>query len=195
MLFVLPSTSPANAAVPWEERLRWFRALRELDVTELRIREAARAVVLDHDDRVLLTRFEFRDGREVWTTVGGGLEPGETYEDAARRELVEEAGLEVESVGACIWTRDHLIPDPISFDMQRERFFLVRTPPFEPRPALSWAELNGEGMTAIRWWTVDEILAAGGDAVRPTSSGQLAPPAPRARPTRRADRRGRVRAL
>ena len=28
-LFVLPSTSPANAAVPWEERLRWFRELRE----------------------------------------------------------------------------------------------------------------------------------------------------------------------
>jgi double-stranded uracil-DNA glycosylase len=26
-LFVLPSTSPANAAVPWEERLRWFRLL------------------------------------------------------------------------------------------------------------------------------------------------------------------------
>ena len=30
MLFVLPSTSPANAAVPWDERLRWFRALRDL---------------------------------------------------------------------------------------------------------------------------------------------------------------------
>jgi TDG/mug DNA glycosylase family protein len=29
-LFVLPSTSPANAAVPWEQRLRWFRALKEL---------------------------------------------------------------------------------------------------------------------------------------------------------------------
>ena len=29
-LFVLPSTSPANAAVPRDERLRWFRALREL---------------------------------------------------------------------------------------------------------------------------------------------------------------------
>lgn len=28
-LFVLPSTSPANAAVPWDERLRWFRALRD----------------------------------------------------------------------------------------------------------------------------------------------------------------------
>jgi TDG/mug DNA glycosylase family protein len=30
LLYVLPSTSPANAAVPWEERLQWFRALREL---------------------------------------------------------------------------------------------------------------------------------------------------------------------
>jgi TDG/mug DNA glycosylase family protein len=29
-LFVLPSTSPANAAVPWNERLRWFRSLAEL---------------------------------------------------------------------------------------------------------------------------------------------------------------------
>ena len=29
-LFVLPSTSPANAAVPYTERLRWFRALRQL---------------------------------------------------------------------------------------------------------------------------------------------------------------------
>ena len=30
VLFVLPSTSPANAAVPWDERLRWFSALRKL---------------------------------------------------------------------------------------------------------------------------------------------------------------------
>jgi len=29
-LFVLPSTSPANAAVPYDEKLRWFRSLREL---------------------------------------------------------------------------------------------------------------------------------------------------------------------
>jgi TDG/mug DNA glycosylase family protein len=30
ILFVLPSTSPANAAVPYRERLRWFRALADL---------------------------------------------------------------------------------------------------------------------------------------------------------------------
>lgn len=29
-LFVLPSTSPANAAVPWEDRLRWFAELASL---------------------------------------------------------------------------------------------------------------------------------------------------------------------
>ena len=29
-LFVLPSTSPANAAVPWDERLRWFSELARL---------------------------------------------------------------------------------------------------------------------------------------------------------------------
>jgi TDG/mug DNA glycosylase family protein len=29
LLFVLPSTSPANAAVPWDERLRWFSALKD----------------------------------------------------------------------------------------------------------------------------------------------------------------------
>ena len=30
LLFVLPSTSPANAAVPYAERLRWFSAFRTL---------------------------------------------------------------------------------------------------------------------------------------------------------------------
>jgi TDG/mug DNA glycosylase family protein len=33
-LFVLPSTSPANASVPWSERLRWFEELNELAVNE-----------------------------------------------------------------------------------------------------------------------------------------------------------------
>lgn len=35
-LFVLPSTSPANAAVPYEERLRWFRALARHEAAERR---------------------------------------------------------------------------------------------------------------------------------------------------------------
>jgi TDG/mug DNA glycosylase family protein len=34
LLYVLPSTSPANAAVPWPERLRWFRGLHALTNSE-----------------------------------------------------------------------------------------------------------------------------------------------------------------
>jgi len=40
-LFVLPSTSPANAAVPWDERLHWFRELARLSRPRGRV-EAAR---------------------------------------------------------------------------------------------------------------------------------------------------------
>jgi len=61
-------------------------------VSELRIRPAARAIVLDPDDRILLVRFEFPDGM-FWATPGGGIEPGETPEEAVRRELAEEAWL------------------------------------------------------------------------------------------------------
>ena len=41
-LFVLPSTSPANAAVPYAERLRWFRELAELTGPRARRSRATR---------------------------------------------------------------------------------------------------------------------------------------------------------
>ena len=42
----------------------------------LRIREAVRALVLDPEHRVLLVRFEFRDGTR-WALPGGGLDDNE----------------------------------------------------------------------------------------------------------------------
>ena len=77
-------------------------------MTELRIREAVRAVVLDPDDRVLLVRLEFRHWTG-WAMPGGGVDEGETDEIALRRELAEEAGLEGFDLGSSVWTRRHLL--------------------------------------------------------------------------------------
>lgn len=52
----------------------------------------ARAALLD-GDRVLLLRHTYMPG---WHFPGGGVEPGETAEEAARREAEEESGLRVE---------------------------------------------------------------------------------------------------
>ncbi|HEU6445499.1 MAG TPA: NUDIX domain-containing protein [Gaiellaceae bacterium] len=158
-LFVLPSTSPANAAVPYEERLRWFEEL-SARAGGKPLRDGVRALVLDPTGRVLLVRFEFPD-RTVWACVGGGVETGETDEEALARELAEEAGFHGLELGPCIWTRTHWFPMR-SHSGQSERIYLVRAPGDEPQPELSWGELRTEWMTAIRWWTRAELYAYDG---------------------------------
>ena len=79
-LFVLPSTSPANAAVPWDERRRWFDELAGR-ASGKPLRDAVRAVLLDPAGPPLLVRFVFPD-REVWAPPGGGVEAGEPDEPA-----------------------------------------------------------------------------------------------------------------
>src|SRR5215469_6388257 len=68
-LFVLPSTSPANAAVPWDERRHWFCELAGR-VSELPLRENVRAAVIDERGRVLLLRYGDEYG-DWWVTPGG----------------------------------------------------------------------------------------------------------------------------
>ena len=129
-------------------------------MSEPRLRRATRAIVLDEADRILLVCFDFGD-RVVWATPGGGIEDGETDEHALRRELEEEAGLDDFELGPLVWTRTHHVPlGSGRWDGQKERYYVVRTPPFEPAPLLSWEELRTEGMTAVRWWTLAELEAA-----------------------------------
>jgi TDG/mug DNA glycosylase family protein len=156
-LFVLPSTSPANAAVPWWDRLRWFLEL-SARVHGLPPREAVRALVLDPADRVLLVRFDDELGR-WWSTPGGGIDPGESDRDALARELVEEVGLHDFELGPLIWTREHWLVDPARWGGQRERHYLVRTNAFDPAPSFTSAELEAEGVHEARWFTVDELDA------------------------------------
>ena len=152
-LFVLPSTSPANAAVPWAERKRWFQELAGR-ATGLPLRPAVRAVVLDPDDRTVLMRYV----DDVWAVPGGGIDPGEADEEVLARELAEELGLDDYALGPCVWWREHWFPElGEKWGGQAERIYLVRSGRFEPAPRL---DLTAENVVEVRWWTLDELLAS-----------------------------------
>jgi ADP-ribose pyrophosphatase YjhB (NUDIX family) len=65
-------------------------------LTQARFTVTTGAVVLDERGRVLLLRHAFRAGY-AWGIPGGFIEKGEQPEQALRRELLEEVGLELES--------------------------------------------------------------------------------------------------
>lgn len=57
---------------------------------------AASTVVVDAEGRILLQR---RRDNDMWALPGGKMELGESLGDCARRETLEETGLEVELTG------------------------------------------------------------------------------------------------
>ena len=59
-------------------------------------RPAARILIVDRDNRVLMFRFTPADRPPLWCTPGGAVDPGESYAAAARRELWEEVGLDID---------------------------------------------------------------------------------------------------
>ena len=119
-------------------------------------RPAARLLVVDGDRRVLMFRFTPENAPPFWVTPGGACEPGETYSDAARRELHEETGLDLDpgpevAQRTCEFTTiegQHVWSD--------ERYFLVRV----AEPVISVAghtELEKRVMTEYCWWTLDAL--------------------------------------
>lgn len=127
----------------------------------MRQRPSARLLVVDSEERVLLFRFAAKTGphseQTFWATPGGGLDSGETYAEAARRELFEETGLRADDVGPEVARRvasfQTLEGDWVQAD---ERFFVVRVSKLTiSRDA--WTELEHDVMAEHRWWSLTDL--------------------------------------
>ena len=123
-----------------------------------RIRRAARLLVIDEHDRVLLFRFTFGPRSPFWGTPGGECDPGEAFAATARRELLEETGLDHDP-GPVIAERGNDFEtasgEPVTAD---ERYFRVRVPACEIDTS-AHTELEREIMRSHRWFTRAELAA------------------------------------
>ncbi|WP_174273512.1 NUDIX hydrolase [Sphingomonas bacterium] len=91
-------------------------------------RPSSRILLIDPAGRVLLFRFVVDDRTPFWVTPGGAVDPGESYGQAAARELLEETGLAL-PCGEEVAQRsaEFVTVEGVSVHAD-ERYYLVRAP-------------------------------------------------------------------
>lgn len=122
----------------------------------LRLRPAARIIVLDPEGRALMFRYDVPGRDPFWVTAGGECDPGESFEDAARRELFEETGITADPGPQIARMTPEFVTvegEPVQAD---ERFFLVRVAEARVDTA-GHTELEQALMTQHRWFTLAEL--------------------------------------
>src|SRR5262245_48460750 len=94
-------------------------------------------------------------GPGAWFTVGGGVEAGETYLEAAAREIGEETGILDFELGPVVWLREGVvrIPEPTLLVEQ----YIVARCDGGPIDRSGWNEIERELVDDIRWWTLQEL--------------------------------------
>lgn len=134
------------------------------DEPEIRLRPASRILIVDSNDRILLffVRLAYTS---AWITPGGGLEPGESHEEAAVRELEEETGLRGATLSPCVGTVEFEFAHADLLYHQRERYFVARVDSHEVRSE-GWTASESKEIERVRWWTLEEIIESS-DNFRP----------------------------
>jgi 8-oxo-dGTP pyrophosphatase MutT (NUDIX family) len=128
-------------------------------VTERIVRPTSRLLVLDEDDRLLLmmTKAPDTSGAARWITPGGGVDPGESHEEAAVRELHEETGQVVAEVGPVVRVDDFEVPwDAADHTHGHAEFFVVRLPHFEVVDD-DWTDDERVDILESRWFSLEEL--------------------------------------
>jgi 8-oxo-dGTP pyrophosphatase MutT (NUDIX family) len=133
-------------------------------------RLGARLLLLDPDDRLLLIHAHdpHQPDHRWWELPGGGVQDGESAQDAAVREVTEETGYVPGPVGPLVWMRESRFCYQGRNHHRLDAIHLARIhQPHARRRPRAWTANEKTTVLGERWWTLDQLHAARGQRFLP----------------------------